>query len=401
MSDRTVAGGRLGEPVTDLIEVTVGAVAHGGHCVARHEGRVVFVRHALPGERVRVRITDTSHASFWRGETVDVLDVSPDRVTPPCPVAGECGGCDFQHIALPAQRALKTDVVREQVRRLAGIEWDGEVEAIPVPGRGDDGLAWRTRMQYVVDAGRVGLRGHRSHNLVEIPGGGCPISTGPDAATLSRLAGGARTLVVARGDTETTVVADGTVVAGPEEVTQTVGGHEFRVDPTSFWQVHPSAADVLTRAVLDALDPRPGEFALDLYCGAGLFAAALSAAGAQVIGIESDKAAVSHARRWASEARYLSGPVERVWRKVPPRTDLVVLDPPRAGAGKTVVPRVAALGARSVALVSCDPAALGRDLGLFARHGYQLAGLRGFDLFPMTHHVECVALLTKSGSDHR
>src|ERR687893_1393285 len=151
--------------------VEVGPVAHGGHCVARHEGRVIFVRHALPGERVMLRVTDDSHDRFWRADAVEVLTPSPDRVEPPCPIArpGLCGGCDFQHAALPAQRGLKTAVVAEQLRRLAGIEWTGEVAEVTTPAT-TDGLNWRTRMRYVTDeVGRVVVGGPPAH-----PGGPPP-----------------------------------------------------------------------------------------------------------------------------------------------------------------------------------------------------------------------------------
>jgi tRNA/tmRNA/rRNA uracil-C5-methylase (TrmA/RlmC/RlmD family) len=157
-------GGRDG-----AVEVDVGAVAHGGHCVARHEGRVVFVRHALPGERVRVRFTECRDGDrFWRADTVEVLEASPDRVEPPCPFAGpgRCGGCDWQHATPAAQRRLKADVVAEQMRRLAGLDVPVEVEAVDGPGVDvEAGLGWRTRVQFSVDDGRLGFRRHRSHDV--------------------------------------------------------------------------------------------------------------------------------------------------------------------------------------------------------------------------------------------
>src|SRR5215468_11297343 len=158
----------------EVLDLDVSRVANGGWCVARDGGgRVVFVRHALPGERVRARVTEAT-ASFARAEAVEVLRASPDRVTPRCPHAhpGGCGGCDWQHADLAAQRRLKAEVVREQLRRLAGL--DREVTVEPVAGD-DDGLGWRTRVRFSVGpGGTAGLLAHRSHDVVEV--GDCPIA---------------------------------------------------------------------------------------------------------------------------------------------------------------------------------------------------------------------------------
>ena len=359
------------------IEGVVGPVAHGGHCVLRQEeGPVVFVRHALPGERVVVEVTEGVEGDrFWRGDAVEVLEASPERVEPPCPFSGpgRCGGCDLQHVALPAQRALKAAVVREQMQRLAKLEVDVEVEAVP----GDvDGLRWRTRQRYVsLPDGGKGMRKHRSHEVVEVDD--CRI----DAA--------------------------GRV---PAEQLHTVRGVEFSVADDGFWQVHPGAPEVLVASVLDGLEPRAGDRVLDLYAGVGLFARFLGQA-AGVTGavgmIEGDRVAVDHARtnlatlpgRWEA----VSGDVERVLTK--PRgpiltgaVDLVVLDPPRTGARRKVVREVARRTPRRIAYVACDPAALARDTAYLAEAGYSLRSLRGLDLFPMTHHIECVAVFERDAS---
>ncbi|GAA1428576.1 class I SAM-dependent RNA methyltransferase [Microlunatus lacustris] len=385
---------------TDLLgPVEVGPVAHGGHCVARHEGRVIFVRHTLPGERVLVRVTDDSHARFWRGDAVEVLEPSPDRVEPPCPVArpGLCGGCDFQHVDPGAQRALKTAVVAEQLQRLAGIDWDGEVVGVDTPGTAD-GLHWRTRMRYQTDdEGRAALRAHRSHALVPLPEGGCPIAhRGTPSVTGTSWPAGAELVAVAAADGPALLV-DGRVRQGGTEVTEQAAGRRWEVATDGFWQVHPGAADTLVDAVLEGLAPQPGEQAFDLYCGVGLFAGALAAAGCRVWGLEAGHGAILAARRnleeFGDQVRLRADRVERGLTKLPRRADLVVLDPPRSGAGKEVVAAVLARRPRAVAYVACDPAALGRDLATAARHGYAPTSIRGFDLFPMTSHVECVAVL--------
>ncbi len=347
--------------VGERFEADVGAVAHGGHCVARvtDESRVVFVRHALPGERVVVEITEgTEGDRFWRGDAVEVLVPSADRVEPPCRFAGPglCGGCDFQHVNVARQRGLKADVVREQLKRLAGLDVDVEVE--PVPGD-EDGLRWRTRQRYVaLPGGARGMRQHRSHDVVEV---------------------------------------DECLLEAPTGPSYDVDGRTFAVAEDGFWQVHPGAPGVLVGTVLGMLGPRPGESALDLYAGVGLFARfLLDAVGpsGRVVAVEADRRAATNAAANCPEADVRAGPVERVLAGATEPFDLVVLDPPRSGAKRKVVTQVVERQPRAVAYVACDPAALARDVAIFAEHGYSLTALRAFDLFPMTHHVECVALLT-------
>ena len=380
------------ELAEDELIVELEAIAHGGHCVARSAGRVIFVRHGLPGERVRIAVPDDSKARFWWGRVVEVLDASPDRVTPPCPVAGRCGGCDFQHIALDRQRLLKAEVVAEQLSRLAGIDWPVIVE--PVPGDAA-GLGWRTRMRYLTDGDRVGLRAWRSGELVDLPTGGCRIAhpAGQEHLETFRERSAGELQVVVGSDQVSVLGAGGEPLAGNAELIQRVGEREFRVRADGFWQVHPGAAQTLVDAVIEGLAPQPGERALDLYCGVGLFAGELIDAGCQVTGMESNRAAVELARVNVPEARFHVGRLERANTRLPERADLIVLDPPRSGARAAVVRPLAARQARRIAYVACDPAALARDLAIFAEHGYQLTALRAFDLFPMTHHVECVAIL--------
>ena len=362
----------MGEQYT----VDVGPVAHGGHFVARHEGRVLFVRHAITGERVVVEVTEgTDQDRFLRADVVSVVEPSPDRVPPPCPYAGPglCGGCDFQHVSLGAQRSLKGAVVHEQLQRLAKLDVPVTVEAVP----GDvDGLRWRTRIQWArTQDGRKGLRKHRSHDVVPVDD--CRIAA-PEAR-----------------DTDE-----------PGVVTEHVRDHAFDVESDGFWQVHPGAPEALVAAVLDGLDPQPGERALDLYAGVGLFSVFLAEAvgvTGHVLAIEGSRSATEHAATNLSAYPWAIAKTARVDRGLVGLThaDIVVLDPPREGAKRAVVEAIAGLAPRKVAYVACDPAALARDTAIFAEHGYTLSNLRGFDLFPMTHHVECVALFERTGSDLR
>ena len=418
--------------VGDEVEVDVTAIAHGGHGIARHLGQVLFVRHAIPGERVRARVTESGAGSrFVRADAVEVVAASPDRVEPPCPYAGpgRCGGCDFQHVGVDRQRALKGEVVREQFARLAHLEVDVEVEALPGP---PDGLGWRTRVEYAVaDDASVGLRAHRSHEV--IPVDRCAITV---ADPVHERVTGASWSGFEGVDVVVPSVGDPVIVPVPEpaggvpvihERVEALG-RELEVSARGFWQVHPAAADTFVDAVLTMLDPQPGERALDLYAGVGLFAAAVASRvgpGGQVLAVESEREATAHAR--ANLAAYrncvvIPGRVDDVFgvpraagrgpnrRRVsrprkssrspqlPTSADLVVLDPPRTGAGRGVCEAIASLSPRAIAYVACDPAALARDTAYLAGFGYQLAGLRAFDAFPMTHHVESIAHFVPVGA---
>jgi len=367
--------------------VEVGPIAHGGHCVARVDGIVVFVRHAIPGEQVTLRITGVQ-SKFARADVAEVLQPSPVRRTPPCPIAGACGGCDFQHLPARDSRELKRRVVAELLQHHAGIRFDGEVEGI------DDGFAWRTRMRYQRTAdGRLGLRRHRSEEVVALPPEGCRIAADPVARPGPAPAGEGEVLgVAARSGT---VIADRALA--PATVTEQVGRRRFEVATDGFWQSHRDAPHVLTRAVLDAVQPLEGELAFDLFCGVGLFAASLVDAGCVVWGVDGDVRATRLARRNVPEANFHAGDVAATLRRLPARADVVVLDPPRSGAGRSVMTGIAERQPRAIAYVACDPAALARDLATAAGLGYRTDLVRAFDLYGTTHHVECLALLRPQG----
>lgn len=395
---------------SELPVVEVGPVAHGGSCVARLDGQVVFVRHALPGERVRIRVQERTKR-YLRADAVEVLEASPDRVEPPCALAGTCGGCDFQHVDPAAQRRLLADVVREQLRRLAGLDVDLEVEEV------GPSLGWRTRMSWAVDAeGRPGLRRHRSHDVVPVET--CPIAH-PGLPDVLEHRWGAPVEAITSSTGERIVVTDAAVPRGLDvdgvadghgrrregrvRLTEQVHDHSFTVTGSGFWQVHPEAARTLVDAVLDAAQVRPGERVADLYAGVGLFTAFLADAtgdDGRVVSVEADRGGSRDARRnlhHRPHVRLLAATTEDALSDpaLTDGVDVVVLDPPRTGARKAV-PGLAALGARRLVYVACDPAALARDVATFAEHGYRLAGLRAFALFPMTHHVECVAVLDRA-----
>ena len=371
-------------------------VAHGGVCVAHaDDGRVVFVRHTIPGEQVRVEVTE-ERRSYLRADAVEVVRAAPSRVTPPCPWAGpgRCGGCDWQHVDLAEQRRLKAAVVREQLAHLAGVSREIEVQGVP---GADDGLRWRTRMRLATDAhGRAGFHRHRSHQIEPI--GDCLIAvrSADVPALVQREWPPDAEVTVDVSSTGERAVAVGAHTA---TVTEHAAGREFAVPVGGFWQVHVGAADLLVRHVLELAAPRRSDRCLDLYAGVGLFAGALAPHVRTVTAVESDRRAVAAARRnlRGLAVEVVGARVDR-WLRTAVHADVVVLDPPRKGAGRDVVSRLAATGARAIVYVACDPAALGRDAATLIALGYHLDDVRAFDLFPMTAHVECVALFTRGGS---
>ncbi|WP_037303849.1 class I SAM-dependent RNA methyltransferase [Amycolatopsis orientalis] len=386
------------------IELEVGAVAHGGHCVARAEGRVVFVRHALPGERVLASVTEDKGGSFCRADAIEVLEASPERVEPPCPLAapGECGGCDWQHADPAYQRELKATVVAEQLKRLAGIEREVVVEALE-----GGPLDWRSRVRLVAGKdGRAGFRAHHSHRVIAIDD--CPITVpgALDDVVSRNWRPGSEIEVTKDGDGKVHL-RDLSTVHGKTRSRQLTGGlavqhaagRDWRLDAHGFWQVHPAAADTLAAVVAEwAEAPRDG-VAWDLYAGVGLFASVLAdqvGPGGRVLAVESGRRAVADGEENLADlpqVRWRSGRVEHLLADAPKPVDVVVLDPPRKGAGKAVVESIVEGLPDRIVYVACDPAALARDIALFAAHGYGLSDLRAFDAFPMTQHVECVALL--------
>ncbi len=410
------------------IELSVGNVAAGGGCVARDaDGRVVFVRHTLPGERVRARITSTT-SHYRRADAVEILEPSEDRVAPPCPYAGPdlCGGCDYQHISLGAQRRLKAFLVREQLQRVAAVDRDVTVEAVA----GDtDGLGWRNRVRLAVDReGKVGFRKHRSHDLLEVEA--CAIAHPAVMATGAFKARWRSTneIEVVAGDEEAVIsvatgrkgglssmpsvaarvgmVVNRKVVHPPDAVHAVVSGHPFRISNGVFWQVHVGAAAALTEAVLGILEAGPGDSVVDLYAGAGLFSVPL----AERVRPEGSVLAVERDGRACADARHNGQnlPQLRVTQaSVSPvlmehgigRPDLLVLDPAREGAGTAVMAAVAAQhgGLRRLAYVSCDAGSFSRDVRVLLDAGWSMTSLRAFDIFPMTEHVELVAGLVPPG----
>ena len=405
---------------SDLLDLDITGIAHGGTFVARHEGRVVFVSDAIPGERVRARLDAESTGeskSFWRAETVEVLDPSPHRTSHIWAEAGienapesRPGGADLGHIELAHQRVLKRRVLTEALDRFAGGGLEApEIEAVD----STDGTGWRTRVTlHIDDDGAVGPYAARSHRVIRV--GEHPLARPKIAEAALSLTGGRP------GSVDLIEPADGRVrilrrdrIDGrpgrgqgrrpePEVVHELVGDRRFQVDAGGFWQVHPRAASVLDAAVYGVLDGHVDETAThyDLYGGVGLFSATLGDLGAtDVVTVESSRRATAHAAENLADldATAVTARVDRYLAGLPSgaTAGAVVLDPPRAGAGRAVVEALHGLAPDAIAYVACDPVALARDLGTFRDLGWQVPTMRGFDLFPHSHHFEVVALLTR------
>ncbi len=428
-TQRNASSSRGSEFVGTLCELDITNVAHGGVFVARHEGRVIFVADTLPGERVIARITDASQKSFWRADTVEVLTPSADRQEHVWSAASvtrdpaqRAGGAEFGHIKLATQRDLKAFVLEDSLSRMGKIERRVEVEGL----EGDDesqGTGWRTRVRLHVDAeGKVGPYAARSHNIVEVDDLPLAASRIAELAPFGQRIPGIDfiDLVGPSGDSARAIAgnidtAKNKKRPAPEPITEMVGKRAFKVDVRGFWQVHRHAAATLSEAVSSVIDealfdPRAANH--DLYGGVGLFAAAVGdrfGSTTRMTSVESDEMATEYAldnlAEWVG-ARAVTARVDRYLESV--RRDLnavekaryeaatIVLDPPRAGAGKEVVNSLAELAPAQLVYVACDPVALSRDVALFAERGYHLEELRAFDLFPNTHHVEAVARFVKN-----
>lgn len=395
----------------ETMTVRIDRAATGGGVGRADDGRVIFVRHSLPGELVRVAVKEST-SSFYRGDAVEVLDRSPDRVTAPCPYAhpGGCGGCDLQHASSNAQRSWKAALVTEHLKRIAGLEMD--VEVTPAPG---DVKGSRTRLRCAVDEeGRLSLRAARSHDLVAIDA--CWIANDAFESALRstwrglaevelRAIGNGEPFAVARRESErgTTYELRSLTGAPSEPSTHSrvaVRDHVFSVGPLSFWQSHRDAPSVLLESVLEFADVTAGDDVVDLFSGVGLFAvplAKLVGPGGRVTAVESSSFAVRDARTNATGLKQLK---VREW-SVTPRSvndtvregSAVVLDPPRQGLAKGVAESLVRRRPRRLIYVSCDAATFARDLKIFLGNGFSLQQLRIFDLFPMTEHVELVASL--------
>jgi tRNA/tmRNA/rRNA uracil-C5-methylase (TrmA/RlmC/RlmD family) len=393
--------------LTPELTLTTGAPANGGSCVARHDGRVVFVRYALPGEKVRVRVT-ADRGSYWHAEAVEVIEPSDDRRASLCPIAGVDGAgcCDLAFVEPEAARALKAEVVSNQLARLGDYQWQGTVQPLTPVGP----TGWRTRVRLDIGAdGRAGFHRYRSDELVtDLNCGQLPAGM-TDGLACTEWPAGAHLHVVIDDNGKRHVVRTARqgrrtaaeVIEGDFHGVQRAGRHSWQVPVTAFWQAHCDAARTYSELVGDWAQPGPGMTAWDLYGGVGVFAAVLADAvgeSGQVISVDSSRAASRAARTTLVKLPQVSVITDSVRRALTAQrrgADVAVLDPPRTGAGREVIDLLAAAEVPRVVHIGCEAASFARDVGLYRQHGYAVDKISVFDSFPLTHHIECVALLTR------
>jgi tRNA/tmRNA/rRNA uracil-C5-methylase (TrmA/RlmC/RlmD family) len=394
------------------LTLTTGPAANGGSCVARHEGRVVFVRYALPGETVKVRVV-ADHGSYWHADVVEVIEPSADRIDSLCPIAGVegAGCCDLAFADPDAARGLKGAVVANQLARLGGYQWRDEASAVAEPVGDVGATGWRTRVRLDTSAeGRAGFHRYHSSELVtelncaQLPDGML------EGLNDWRWPPGAQLHVAVDDDGDRHVVQSGPrtgrktttqVAEGRYEAVQRVGERTWRVPVTAFWQAHRDATRVYSELVAGWAQLDPGMTAWDLYGGAGVFAAVLAGGVGErgkVVTVDTSRGASRSARAALADLGWVSVVTDSVRRALAAQTeraDVAVLDPPRSGAGREVIDLLAAAEVPRIIHIGCEAASFARDVGLYLGHGYTVEDLRVFDSFPLTHHVECVAVVTR------
>jgi 23S rRNA (uracil1939-C5)-methyltransferase len=414
---------------TITLPLTVERLTYGPDALAHAGGHVVFVPYGAPGDEIRARVR-RREADFLRAEIETLVRPGADRTTPPCPAFGRCGGCQWQHVTLAAQRRAKRAIVAEQLARLGGLP-DVEVRPTLAPPAG---FAYRSRVTLAAEGRRLGYHGARSHRLEEVPS--CSIAapaidahletaraltarlrTAPTRLTIAEVPGGVAFVVTLPApatppDVEATeaLLVDHASIRGVvlvHERSRTVLGDpavRIELEPglaleapaDAFTQVNAEANRLLVRTVVELGGFTAGSNVLDLYCGAGNFALPLARRGVRVVGVERDPVAVQAARanaaRLGLDARFVASDVVAALGEHTEPVDGVLLDPPRAGAA-AALPALIARAPRRIAYVSCDPATLARDLGVLARHGHAVRAVQPIDLFPQTFHVETIAIL--------
>ncbi len=404
----------------DVRTLRVESLAHLGAGVARDKGRITFIPYTVPGDVVKARITEEKRR-FARAEIETILEPSPDRVEPPCPYFGQCGGCQWQHIAYPTQTRYKAQILGEQLHHVGGLSGVEVRDIIAMPNPWE----YRNFARFTPDGqGMLGLQRFQSHDVVPIDR--CLIVHPlvqdvyrqvsldfPELVALSIRVGtqtGEQMLILETEYDEPPeievdipvscafILEDGLVATliGQSAVHEVLGGRRYRISPASFFQVNTWGAEHLVEAVLQALEPSGWERVLDLYCGVGLFALALADKAGRVVGVESSPSAIADARANAEgldNASFVEGLAEEVLPALSGSIDLAVIDPPRGGIHPQALEALVKRHPRCIAYVSCDPATLARDCASLVQGGYSLRWVQPVDMFPQTYHIEAVALL--------
>ncbi len=389
------------------LELQLTGFAAGGKAIAHApDGRVVFVEFGIPGERVIAEITKQD-TSYIEATVVAVLEASPFRVEAPCAAFGRCGGCQLQHIDYGEQLRLKTEVVRDQLRRIGRFEGAPIREMI---GQTDP-WGYRNHMRFTVRRdGDIGFMEHGSHRFLRIDR--CEIAH-PKVNEVLRNAQGrtmqTTALSVRVGERTGDLLVQpklrwrpghpgGHVSSGQTTYTEVLAGQRYRISSPAFFQVNTRQAERMAEIVVARVTEARPRLVVDAYGGVGTFAALLAPRVPEVVTIEWAAAAGDDAEVNLADSpnvRRVVGSVEDCLPELEPAPEVIIVDPPRAGLTPTVVQTILDSAVRRIVYVSCDPATLARDLRLLVDGGFALREVQPLDMFPHTQHIECVTTLDR------
>lgn len=384
----------------ERVRVSLGDMAFEGGAVAHDGDRVIFADYGLPGEDVIVEL-HTERAGVFMGRVVEVLKASPHRVDAPCRYFGQCGGCNWQHIAYPHQLELKQHIVKEQLRRI------GRFADAPVSTTlgADNPWGYRNHVRFTAKPrGEIGFIQRGTHRFLRIDE--CLIADPWINALLPKLQGhgsGLHQVAIRRGVNTGDVLVqpdlsaiDPSLPAAKKHYEEELLGHRFRISGPSFFQTNSPQAERLVRIVEERLALQPDDTLADAYAGVGTFAVILAPRVERVIAIEESHSAVEDAKvniDGFPNIEYSEGKVEDVLPGVQEPVQALILDPPRQGCHAGALDAVLRLRPGRIVYVSCDPSTLARDLRRLVDGGYELLGVTPVDMFPQTYHIECVASL--------
>lgn len=383
-----------------MLDVTIEKIVPRGLGLAFAENLTVLVPLAAPGDELRVSIREIKKRTAF-ADIVTVSRSGPRRVPPPCELYGKCGGCDMQHMDYRAQLDAKKGMLCDCLQRIGKIEFDGEIEMIPCP----QPFEYRSRARWHIDRQRrtLGFYARESHDIIDVAH--CPILTPGLQSSLEYLREGTNweaiwsdkaTLEAASGEEGRVSIHSSESGDPAAELFFTVAGETYAFSAEAFFQANKFLIAELINA---AIDDAKGDTAIDLYSGVGLFTLSLARRFSKVIAVEDNRESAILAQKNIDNARLKNvmlntRSVEQfLSENKKTKLDFILLDPPRAGTAKSVIPAIAALKPRVISYVSCEPSILARDLRVLVDAGYKIDSITALDMFPQTHHVETVVRL--------
>jgi len=385
--------------IGEILTLDIGNIANGGHFVARHDNQIIFVRHAISGEKAKVKVT-AINSRFAFGDAVEILKPSKDRVLPSCKYSHPegCGGCDFQHINYDVQSDLKKEVLKDQFKRITKIDISPEI----ITANPSNGLHWRSRLNLAISENKkVGLRAHKSNSIIEIDE--CLIALkeiNKSDIFRKKWENEENLKLSCSSNNEINVSQFEKSIQGPDKLTENVDKNTYTISPKSFWQSHINAPGLLLQQVMKEANIQQDEIVCDLYGGVGLFTLPVSkliGKNGQVHLIEMNDTCIEDANNMFERIDNIyihHGTVEQKLGSVK-NIDTIILDPPRNGVSKQVINQMIEKKPNVIIYVSCNPSTLARDSKVLLENKYSLSNIVGLDLFPMTHHIESVAAFRK------